>query len=99
MAKNRAAYDTRIREAEAHRAEVTARIAKRAKPAASVMAAATYLGAYGAYDSGVHIASGGNHPYSYYCCASGSAGVAGTASNSTVFTARLLDLYYDGLSL
>jgi hypothetical protein len=65
----------------------------------AVMAAATYLGAYGAYDSGVHIASGGNHPYSYYCCASGSAGVAGTASNSTVFTARLLDLYYDGLSL
>ncbi|KJC41165.1 leukotoxin LktA family filamentous adhesin [Bradyrhizobium sp. LTSP857] len=65
----------------------------------AVMAAATYLGAYGAYDSGVHIASGGNHPYSYYCCASGSEGVAGTASNSTIFTARLLDLYYDGVSL
>ncbi|UVO26329.1 leukotoxin LktA family filamentous adhesin [Bradyrhizobium arachidis] len=65
----------------------------------AVMAAATYLGAYGAYDTGVHIASGGNHPYFYYCCASGSEGVAGTASNSTIFTARMLELYYDGRSL
>ncbi|POA63817.1 hypothetical protein, partial [Pseudomonas sp. DP16D-R1] len=65
----------------------------------AVMTAATYIGAYGAYDTGVHIASGGDHPYFYYCCASGSSGVQGTASNSTIFTARMLELYYDGRSL
>ncbi len=65
----------------------------------AVMAAATYLGAYGDYYSGVHIGGGGNHPYFYYCCTDGDHEVQGTASNSTVFTARMLDLYYDGLSL
>ncbi|WP_426609924.1 leukotoxin LktA family filamentous adhesin [Bradyrhizobium sp. McL0616] len=65
----------------------------------AVMAAATYLGAYGDYNSGVHIAGGANHPYFYYCCTDGNNGVAGTASNSTIFTARMLNLYYDGLSL
>ena len=65
----------------------------------AVMAAATYLGAYGDYSSGVHIAAGGNHPYFYYCCTDGNNGVQQTAANSTIFTARMLNLYYDGLSL
>ncbi|HEX7888580.1 MAG TPA: hypothetical protein VF522_04400 [Ramlibacter sp.] len=34
-AKNRAAHDKRLRDAEAHRAEIQERVAKRAKPAAS----------------------------------------------------------------
>ena len=49
----------------------------------AVMAAATYLGAYGDYSSGVHIAAGGNHPYFYYCCTDGNNGVQQTAANST----------------
>jgi hypothetical protein len=65
----------------------------------AVMLAATYVGAYGAYDTGVHIASGGDHPYFYYCCASGSSGVSQVAGSSTIFTARMLELYYDGRSL
>ncbi|MBR1087140.1 leukotoxin LktA family filamentous adhesin [Bradyrhizobium manausense] len=65
----------------------------------AVMTAATYIGAYGAYSTGVHIASGGDHPYFYYCCASGSSGVQQTASGSTIFTARMLEMYYDGRSL
>lgn len=36
-AKNRAAYEERLREAEAHRKEVQERVAKRAKPAASAL--------------------------------------------------------------
>ncbi|MCK1285665.1 leukotoxin LktA family filamentous adhesin [Bradyrhizobium sp. 44] len=65
----------------------------------AVMAAATYLGAYGDYANSPHIGAGGGHPYSYYCCVDGNNGVQQTASNSTIFTARMLDLYYDGLSL
>ncbi|MEH2493083.1 leukotoxin LktA family filamentous adhesin [Bradyrhizobium sp. AZCC 2230] len=65
----------------------------------AVMLAATYLGAYGDYATSPHIAAGGNHPYFYYCCVDGNTGVQQTAANSTVFTARLLDLYYDGTSL
>lgn len=38
-AKNRQAYERRLQEAEAHRAEVRARIAKRSKPAASALPA------------------------------------------------------------
>ncbi|MCK1389328.1 leukotoxin LktA family filamentous adhesin [Bradyrhizobium sp. 1] len=65
----------------------------------AVMAAATYLGAYGAYAYSPHIGDGGNHPYFYYCCVDGHSGVQQTAANSTVFTARMLMTYYDGLSL
>ena len=65
----------------------------------AVMAAATYLGAYGAYATSPHIGAGGNHPYFYYCCVDGNTGVQQTAANSTVFTARMLMTYYDGLSL
>ncbi|MET4273159.1 MULTISPECIES: leukotoxin LktA family filamentous adhesin [unclassified Bradyrhizobium] len=65
----------------------------------AVMAAATYLGAYGDYATAPHIAGGAGHPYSYYCCVDGNNGVQQTASNSTIFTARMLNLYYDGLSL
>ncbi|MBR0971143.1 leukotoxin LktA family filamentous adhesin [Bradyrhizobium japonicum] len=65
----------------------------------AVMAAATYLGAYGDYATSPHIGAGGGHPYSYYCCVDGNTGVQQTASSSTIFTARMLDLYYDGLSL
>ncbi|AMA57372.1 leukotoxin LktA family filamentous adhesin [Bradyrhizobium sp. CCGE-LA001] len=74
------------------------------KPAANdtltaVMAAATFLGAYGDYAYSPHIGAGGNHPYFYYCCVDGNTGVQQTAANSTVFTARMLMTYYDGLSL
>nr|WP_249141300.1 leukotoxin LktA family filamentous adhesin [Bradyrhizobium liaoningense] len=65
----------------------------------AVMAAATYLGAYGAYEYSPHIGAGGNHPYFYYCCVDGNTGVQQTAANSTIFTARMLMTYYDGLSL
>ncbi|MCK1716641.1 leukotoxin LktA family filamentous adhesin [Bradyrhizobium sp. 141] len=65
----------------------------------AVMAAATYLGAYGDYATSPHIGAGGNHPYFYYCCVDGNTGVQQTAANSTVFTARMLMTYYDGLSL
>lgn len=68
----------------------------------AVMTAATYLGAYGDYYTAPHIGSGGDHPYFYYCCADGSHGVYAPVSNadaSTIFTARLLMTYYDGLSL
>lgn len=65
----------------------------------AVMAAATFLGAYGDYNTAPHIAAGGNHPYFYYCCVDGNSGVQQTAANSTVFTARMLMTYYDGLSL
>ncbi|WP_375309886.1 leukotoxin LktA family filamentous adhesin [Bradyrhizobium sp. A5] len=65
----------------------------------AVMAAATFLGAYGAYEYSPHIGDGGNHPYFYYCCVDGHSGVQQTAANSTVFTARMLMTYYDGLSL
>ncbi len=65
----------------------------------AVMAAATYLGAYGDYAYSPHIGDGGNHPYFYYCCVDGHSGVQQTAANSTVFTARMLMTYYDGLSL
>ena len=65
----------------------------------AVMLAATYLGAYGDYATSPHIAAGGNHPYFYYCCVDGNSGVQQTAANSTIFTARMLDLYYDGTSL
>ncbi|PSO18231.1 leukotoxin LktA family filamentous adhesin [Bradyrhizobium sp. MOS003] len=65
----------------------------------AVMAAATYLGAYGAYEYSPHIGDGGNHPYFYYCCVDGHSGVQQTAANSTIFTARMLMTYYDGLSL
>nr|WP_249153855.1 leukotoxin LktA family filamentous adhesin [Bradyrhizobium diazoefficiens] len=65
----------------------------------AVMAAATFLGAYGAYEYSPHIGAGGNHPYFYYCCVDGNTGVQQTAANSTVFTARMLMTYYDGLSL
>jgi len=61
----------------------------------AVMAAATYLGAYGDWDSGVHVNGAGNlHPYSAYCCTG-----TGTPASNAVFTARLLDLFYDGRSL
>lgn len=65
----------------------------------AVMAAATYLGAYGDYATSPHIGAGGNHPYFYYCCVDGNTGVQQTAANSTIFTARMLMTYYDGLSL
>ncbi|MET4255568.1 hypothetical protein ABIC09_000496 [Bradyrhizobium sp. S3.12.5] len=65
----------------------------------AVMLAATYLGAYGDYATSPHIAGGGNHPYFYYCCVDGNTGVQQTAANSTIFTARMLDLYFDGTSL
>ncbi|MCK1476877.1 leukotoxin LktA family filamentous adhesin [Bradyrhizobium sp. 197] len=65
----------------------------------AVMAAATYLGAYGDYATAPHIAGGAGHPYFYYCCVDGNNGVQQTAANSTIFTARMLELYYDGLSL
>ncbi|QDP25202.1 leukotoxin LktA family filamentous adhesin [Bradyrhizobium cosmicum] len=65
----------------------------------AVMAAATYLGAYGDYATSPHIGDGGQHPYFYYCCVDGHGGVQQTAANSTVFTARMLMTYYDGLSL
>ncbi|MDD1526699.1 leukotoxin LktA family filamentous adhesin [Bradyrhizobium sp. WBOS7] len=65
----------------------------------AVMAAATFLGAYGAYEYSPHIGAGGNHPYFYYCCVDGNSGVQQTAANSTIFTARMLMTYYDGLSL
>lgn len=65
----------------------------------AVMAAATYLGAYGDYATAPHISGGAGHPYSHYCCVDGNNGVQQTASSSTIFTARMLDLYYDGLSL
>ncbi|WP_456617783.1 leukotoxin LktA family filamentous adhesin [Bradyrhizobium sp. P5_C12] len=65
----------------------------------AVMAAATYLGAYGEYAYSPHIGDGGQHPYFYYCCVDGHGGVQQTAANSTVFTARMLMTYYDGLSL
>lgn len=65
----------------------------------AVMAAATFLGAYGDYAYSPHIGAGGNHPYFYYCCVDGNTGVQQTAANSTVFTARMLMTYYDGLSL
>ncbi|PJG56131.1 leukotoxin LktA family filamentous adhesin [Bradyrhizobium forestalis] len=68
----------------------------------AVMTAATYLGAYGAYETAPHIGSGSDHPYFYYCCADGSHGVyqpVGNADASTIFTARMLMTYYDGTSL
>ncbi|SCB10737.1 hypothetical protein GA0061098_1001397 [Bradyrhizobium shewense] len=68
----------------------------------AVMTAATYLGAYGDYYTAPHIGSGTDHPYFYYCCADGSHGVYQPVSNadaSTIFTARMLMTYYDGLSL
>ncbi|EJN11737.1 hypothetical protein PMI42_04907, partial [Bradyrhizobium sp. YR681] len=68
----------------------------------AVMTAATYLGAYGAYETAPHIGSGGDHPYFYYCCASGSSGIyapVGNADASTIFTARMLMTFYDGVSL
>lgn len=65
----------------------------------AVMAAATFLGAYGEYSTSPHIGAGGNHPYFYYCCVDGNTGVQQTAANSTIFTARMLMTYYDGLSL
>ncbi|MCP3442992.1 leukotoxin LktA family filamentous adhesin [Bradyrhizobium sp. CCGUVB14] len=68
----------------------------------AVMTAATYLGAYGDYYTAPHIGSGGDHPYFYYCCVDGSHGVyqpVGNADASTIFTARMLMTYYDGLSL
>ncbi|MBR0688118.1 leukotoxin LktA family filamentous adhesin [Bradyrhizobium manausense] len=68
----------------------------------AVMTAATYLGAYGDYASAPHIASGGDHPYFYYCCADGVHGVYQPVANadaSTIFTARMLMTYYDGTSL
>ncbi|MHC4048420.1 leukotoxin LktA family filamentous adhesin [Bradyrhizobium sp. 25ACV] len=68
----------------------------------AVMTAATYLGAYGDYYTAPHIASGGDHPYFYYCCADGSHGIyqpVGNADASTIFTARMLMTYYDGTSL
>jgi hypothetical protein len=65
----------------------------------AVMAAATYLGAYGDYATSPHIGDGGNHPYFYYCCVDGHGGVQQTAANSTIFTARMLMTYYDGTSL
>jgi hypothetical protein len=61
----------------------------------AVMAAATYLGAYGDWNSGVYINGAGNlHPYSAYCCTG-----TGTPASNAVFTARLLDLFFDGQSL
>ncbi|PDT90960.1 leukotoxin LktA family filamentous adhesin [Bradyrhizobium sp. Y36] len=68
----------------------------------AVMTAATYLGAYGDYYTAPHIGSGGDHPYFYYCCASGSSGIyapVGNADASTIFTARMLMTFYDGTSL
>ncbi|WP_245502187.1 leukotoxin LktA family filamentous adhesin [Bradyrhizobium betae] len=68
----------------------------------AVMTAATYLGAYGDYYTAPHIGSGSDHPYFYYCCADGSHGVYQPVANadaSTIFTARMLMTYYDGLSL
>ncbi|WP_441235065.1 leukotoxin LktA family filamentous adhesin [Bradyrhizobium sp. 930_D9_N1_4] len=65
----------------------------------AVMAAATYLGAYGDYATSPHIGDGGNHPYFYYCCVDGHSGVQQTAANSTIFTARMLMTFYDGVSL
>ncbi|SEM47998.1 leukotoxin LktA family filamentous adhesin [Bradyrhizobium sp. OK095] len=68
----------------------------------AVMTAATYLGAYGDYNSAPHIGDGAGHPYFYYCCVNGSTGVyqpVSGADASTIFTARMLMTYYDGVSL
>ena len=70
----------------------------------AVMTAATWLGTYGGYNEGApYLAGNGNlHPYSSYCCFGSGAGTttgSAIASNSTVFTARMLNLYYDGVSL
>ncbi|MBR1212048.1 leukotoxin LktA family filamentous adhesin [Bradyrhizobium sp. JYMT SZCCT0180] len=66
----------------------------------AVMTAATWLGTYGQYVPGeVYIAGNGTYkPYTHYCCNGGS-GSAAAVPNSVVFTARMLNLFYDGLSL
>jgi hypothetical protein len=68
----------------------------------AVMTAATYLGAYGDYNTAPHIGAGAGHPYFYYCCVDGNNGVyqpVSGADASTIFTARMLMTYYDGVSL
>jgi hypothetical protein len=67
----------------------------------AVMTAATWLGTYGQYVPGeVYLAGNGNYkPYSHYCCFNGNGVGTAVAPNSTVFTARMLNLYYDGVSL
>ena len=66
----------------------------------AVMTAATWLGTYGQYVPGeVYIAGNGTYkPYTHYCCNGGS-GSAAAVPNSVVFTARMLNLFYDGVSL
>ncbi|MBR1143695.1 leukotoxin LktA family filamentous adhesin [Bradyrhizobium sp. AUGA SZCCT0431] len=66
----------------------------------AVMTAATWLGTYGQYVPGeVYIAGNGSYkPYTHYCCNGGS-GSAAAVPNSVVFTARMLNLFYDGVSL